>query len=121
MTNVETLRGALCSMIGGVRSTATVLTQVNEQLSQSATGLDRDTEKPRATPGRSLRPSTRWCPPWGGGQNASQAADATVRAETSLHEGNQIMSGAIGAITRVADEVAQTSEQMNRLKKNPPA
>ena len=25
-------------------------------------------------------------------KNASQAADATVRAETSLHEGNQIMS-----------------------------
>ncbi|MFO1370440.1 MAG: methyl-accepting chemotaxis protein [Marinagarivorans sp.] len=117
VTNVETLRGALCSMIGGVRSTATVLTQVNEQLSQSATDLDRDTEKTEGYAGQIATAITEMVSTVSEvAKNASHAADATVRAETSLHEGNQIMSGAIGAITRVADEVAQTSEQMNRLK-----
>jgi len=115
--NVEKLRGALCSMIGSVRSTAMVLAQVNEQLSQSAIGLDRDTEKTEGYAGQIATAITEMVSTVSEvAKNASQAADATVRAETSLQEGNQIMSGAISAITRVADEVAQTSEQMNQLK-----
>jgi methyl-accepting chemotaxis protein len=115
--NVEKLRGALCSMIGGVRSTAVVLTQVNEQLNQSSQGLDRDTEKTEGYAGQIAAAINEMVATVSEvAKNASQAADATVRAETSLHEGNQIMSSAITAITRVADEVAQTSVQMNQLK-----
>ncbi len=115
--NIETLRGALCSMIGGVRSTAAVLNQVNEQLNQSSLGLDRDTEKTEGYAGQIATAINEMVSTVSEvAKNASQAADATVRAETSLHEGNHIMTSAIGAITRVADEVAQTSEQMNRLK-----
>ncbi|HMY38363.1 MAG TPA: methyl-accepting chemotaxis protein [Marinagarivorans sp.] len=115
--NVEKLRGALCSMIGGGRSTAMVLTQVNEQLNQSSIGLDRDTAKTEGYAGQIATAINEMVSTVSEvAKNASQAADATVLAETRLHEGNQIMSGAISAITRVADEVAQTSEQMNRLK-----
>ncbi|HEY6528044.1 MAG TPA: methyl-accepting chemotaxis protein [Cellvibrionaceae bacterium] len=115
--NVEKLRGALCSMIGGVRSTATVLTQVNEQLNQSSQGLDRDTEKTEGYAGQIAAAINEMVATVSEvAKNASQAADATVRAETSLHEGNHIMCSAITAITRVADEVAQTSVQMNQLK-----
>lgn len=116
-TNIEKLRGALCSMIGGVRSTATVLTQVNEQLNQSSQGLDRDTAKTEGYAGQIAAAINEMVSTVSEvAKNASQAADATVRAETSLHDGNQIMTSAIAAITRVADEVAQTSVQMNQLK-----
>lgn len=115
--NAEKLRGALCSMIGGVRSTATVLTQVNEQLTQSSQGLDRDTAKTEGYAGQIAAAINEMVSTVSEvAKNASQAADATVRAEASLQEGNHIMTSAIGAITRVADEVAQTSVQMNQLK-----
>ncbi|MEY4588264.1 MAG: hypothetical protein RL497_340 [Pseudomonadota bacterium] len=116
-SNIEHLRGALCGMIAGVRSTATALTQVNQELNQAAASLGKDTEKTQSYSGQiavAINEMTSTVNEVS--RNAAQTADATVRAENNLQQGTQTMNGAIAAITRVADEVAQTSNQMNRLK-----
>jgi methyl-accepting chemotaxis protein len=115
--SLEKLREALGGMIGGIRTTASVLLDATGQLNLSAQGSSKDTEATESCSGQiatAIHEMTATVNEVA--RNASCAAEATVRADVSASSGTEIMSTAIRSIAKVADEVAQTSTQMNRLK-----
>lgn len=115
--SLEKMKEELGGMIASIRTTADALMQVNQQLHGSANDINRDTAQTENFAGQIASAITEMTATVNEvARNAAHAAEATTSADKGAREGLNIMTSAISAITRVADEVAQTSMQMSKLK-----
>ena len=115
--SLEKMKEELGGMIAGIRTTADALLEATRQLNESAGNINQDTASTENFAGQIAAAINEMASTVNEvARNAAHAAEATSSADKGAREGLTIMTNAIASISRVADEVAQTSSQMSKLK-----